>query len=132
MHYMKTFYLPKFASAVLEYLATQKRIDNGGGFMAVCIERLSPKRIAIAHYFEQNGDLVQDPEMVFLRSDDGNWMPVSIQHPYMPVMDALELGDDEQITGYRKGLVRELKSFGAWWRANIVRQQGLKLTVPEE
>ena len=29
--------------------------------------------VSIAHYFEQNGDLMRDPEAVFFLADDGTW-----------------------------------------------------------
>ena len=34
---------------------------------------------SVAHYFEQNGDLVPDPDVVFVRAADG-WAPVSFQN----------------------------------------------------
>ena len=53
-------------------------IDNSNGnFMAVSVELLQSVDIAgrkvtiysVAHYYEQNGDLVPDPEMTFAVSD---------------------------------------------------------------
>lgn len=33
------------------------------GWMPLVIEKIGPDRISLAHYFEQNGDLMADPEM---------------------------------------------------------------------
>jgi hypothetical protein len=35
-------------------------------------------QVIIAHYFEQNGDLIPDPDMEF-EVIDGEWSPVAIQ-----------------------------------------------------
>ncbi|MGE4537595.1 MAG: hypothetical protein AB7D37_10985 [Desulfovibrio sp.] len=36
---------------------------KAGGFMDLVIERIGTDEISLAHYYEQNGDLVADPEM---------------------------------------------------------------------
>lgn len=36
-------------------------------------------RVTISKYFERNGDLIPDPDMVFLIGFDGEWYPVSLQ-----------------------------------------------------
>lgn len=130
MHYMN-FELDPWAAAILDHLSKHQKLDAGHGFMPLCIEKLSEKRLAIAHYFEQNGDLVQDPEMVFLRTATG-WLPLSIQHSFGPVFEAFVLDDAEQPVGVRRQQASSQKSFAHLWLANIVRQQDLKLPVPEE
>lgn len=48
------------------------------GYMPLSIEKFGSS-ISITHYFEQNGDLVPDPDMEFLLTGDG-WYPLAIQH----------------------------------------------------
>ena len=76
--------------------------------------------ISVAHYYELNGDLCQDPEMCFEveSTSDGLGM-----HPYMfqmanpPVYQ--EVSDDAQgVT-----LARELREFATIWDNNL-RDQG--------
>ena len=53
-------------------LGGHRKLDNASGtFMAVCVEKITERHYSIAHYFEQNGDLMADPEMTFFKSDDG-------------------------------------------------------------
>jgi hypothetical protein len=42
------------------------------------IEVIAHRRIAVAHYFEQNGDLIPDPSMTFFVTDAGQWAPIGI------------------------------------------------------
>jgi len=34
---------------------------------------------SIAHSYEQNGDLLKDPDMVFIRGQDGEYYPIELQ-----------------------------------------------------
>lgn len=78
---MKT--LSQAASKVLDKLtegliqlsednATARRVgEKGGAFMQVVVERLDEQSYSVAHYYEQNGDLMRDPEMVFVKAATG-------------------------------------------------------------
>lgn len=44
---------------------------QSGGFMPLVVERIRPDGISVAHYYEQNGDLMADPEMTFWLGVDG-------------------------------------------------------------
>jgi hypothetical protein len=63
------------------------RIDNNkpdSGFMAVVIEWVGDCKLgdvySIAHYYEQNGDLMADPEMTFLKAAaSGKYFPMSFK-----------------------------------------------------
>ena len=52
----------------LEAPGAHKKIDNSPGFMAVHIENVGSCELgpmfSIAHYYEQNSDLMKDPDMV--------------------------------------------------------------------
>jgi len=107
------------------------------GFMPLCIEALGPSphgegmiQISVAHYGEQNGDLMRDPDMVFdvNTSEDarlgwasGNWRPVSFRNDYAGLcQEALFLQDGRVMV--RPGLVKELKAFARIWDRNIKAQ----------
>src|ERR671932_1673512 len=72
---------------VIEQLAAKHTVDlkrTGAylrlempGFDRLSIENIGRHRISVAHYFEQNGDLVADPEIVFYTCELG-WYPVEI------------------------------------------------------
>lgn len=42
------------------------RMNAGEGFMPLVIEKIGGNMISVAHYYEQNGDLMRDPEIEFL------------------------------------------------------------------
>lgn len=78
-------HLNKEATAVFRHLIAgftlkpgedHRRIDNtNGAFMAVVVEtvEVAPTGapiVSVAHYYEQNGDLMADPEMTFLLAND--------------------------------------------------------------
>ena len=61
------------------------KIDNARGiFMPVIVEQVGRNQISIAHYYEQNGDLMADPEIVFLKKE------YSYGTEYYPIMKPLQ------------------------------------------
>jgi hypothetical protein len=101
-----------------------RKIDNSGGtYMAVHVDRLGPSTVSLAHYYEQNGDLVCDPDGVFVRTDAG-WLPVALQLCTGHCVRAIELGEDDRPVGVRPRALRELIEFTSMWLRNISDQQG--------
>ncbi len=99
-----------------------RKIDNGG-YMAVHVDRLSLATFSVAHYFQQNGDQVCDPDGVFLRTAAG-WLPVTLQLSTGHYTVAVELDGDDKPTAWRPRQYRELQAFAAMWLRNIREQQG--------
>ena len=82
--------------------------------------------IAVAHYHEQNGDAMRDPEIVFEVNSDGEWCPVSYRQDNLDIyQDAVFLGDNDQVTVHPK-MVQHLKAFARQWDRNIAQQGFLK------
>lgn len=110
-------------------------IDNPS-YMRLVIEGigLSPdgrQMVSVAHYYEQNGDLMRDPEMVFavdvepatLRCPDPKgrlrWNPVSFQQDGgIPIYQEAIVWRDGLIR-VRPKLYKDLKSFARTWNRNI-------------
>jgi hypothetical protein len=122
--------LSKAAGQVLDALTAgrqvgqSRKVDNSGGtYMAVHVDRLSERRYSLAHYYTQNGDLVGDPDGVFLKTDAG-WLPVSLQLCTGHYTEAVQVdGDDKPVT-FRARALRELVGFAAMWLRNVCDQQG--------
>ena len=104
-----------------------RKVDRGLGFMAVHVESLHRAGVgvlySVAHYFEQNGDLVPDPDVVFLRRADGTFCPVSFQNNLVlnqPVRwledGTIEIDEREQAS---------ITSFANILLTNIAEQQGI-------
>lgn len=80
----------KQAKSVLDKLTqgldepgANKVIDNApGAFMAVHVEHTGDCHLgpmfSVAHYYEQNGDLMKDPDMVFICAQ-GEYYPIEFQ-----------------------------------------------------
>jgi hypothetical protein len=79
--------------------------------------------ISVAHYFEQNGDLCQDPEMCFeveRQGEEFTFNPYMFQQAIPPVYQEIESNS----TGH--ALRKQLEVFAAQWDKNLGQQGFLK------
>lgn len=124
--------LSKAAKKVFEKLVDgiepgqAKKFDNANGaFMAAHVDRLTDNLFSIAHYYEQNGDLVSDPDMEFWRGPDGEIYPCSITHGALGLfVRGIEFADGKP-SGVRPRTQRDQATFANTWLRNIKEQQGL-------
>ncbi|MCI0380540.1 MAG: hypothetical protein L0215_23380 [Gemmataceae bacterium] len=90
--------------------------------------------ISVAHYYELNGDLMRDPEIVFEVNPDedplswktGNWGPVSYRQDNMGLFQETVFEDKGRVM-VRPKLVLDLKAFAREWDKNIEQQGFLKV-----
>lgn len=109
---------------------THRKIDNHPGtYMAVVVEKIGPCRYSVAHYYEQNGDLVADPDVEFVRQNVG-WYPVAITQ-WCGYRRVAETNEDGRIVSYNRRGYRDLRSFAGTFLTNIRAQQG-KFRVKED
>lgn len=111
------------------------RIDNTNGvFMPVHIERLQTNvNIAgrevdiysVSHYYEQNGDLVPDPDMTFAvsRIDPMYIWPMSFQNALM-YREGIFFSNDSK-WAIRPSEQKDQAVFAGQWMKNIKEQQGI-------
>lgn len=112
----------------LDELGASKKIDNSrGAYMAVCVERVEETQhgpiFSIAHYYEQNGDLVPDPDVTLLRGADGEFYALTYQDG-RTYRSAVELRADSAVRVDRDQQ-SDLAQFVGDWMKNIKQQQGL-------
>ena len=109
------------------------KIDNSGGtFMPLSVEKLmdvefmgNPATIySLAHYFEQNGDLVPDPDMTFIRLANNSEVifPASFQNSF-GYREAIM--QKENGWAYSSQELADQVSFANMWLRNIRHQQNL-------
>ena len=106
------------------------KIDNGGeGIMAVSIEdigtRIGNQIISVAHYYKQNGDLMADPEVTFMKIEtDGNteFFPLSYKQASLGMDREYVIFEDEKIR-FDRSKQNDLKNFCNNWFKNIADQQ---------
>jgi hypothetical protein len=93
------------------------KIENGP-YMPLSIEKHGSS-ITVTHYFEQNGDLVPDPDMEFEVLEE-EWSPVAIQHAIGSYYRAVEYRDGKRFINPRQ--LRDQKSFARMWAQNLLAQ----------
>jgi hypothetical protein len=111
-----------------------KKIDNRPGvFMAVNVEYLHEtsqgKYYSICHYYEQNGDLMRDPEIVYLmtmKDNEPEFFPVSYRQDGLGIdREYCQYDDDGKIIGIATALQADSAVFSTLWMRNIKQQQKL-------
>lgn len=96
------------------------------GFMRLVIEHVGTgprggELVSVAHYGEQNGDPMRDPEIVF-EVAAGQWQPVSIQQDYLgSYREAVSVGEDDKVY-VRPAQVRDIQAFSRMWDRNLKHQ----------
>jgi hypothetical protein len=108
----------------LEY-ATSRKIDNTEGtFMAVHVDRIGDDLYSVAHYYQQNGDMMADPDVVFWRRPDG-WFPVEITQHGLGRYSRLLWVEKGEVVKWNPRAYNDCKIFCGTWMQNIKQQQGL-------
>lgn len=104
------------------------------GFMDLVVEVIAPHQVSVAHYYEQNGDLCQDPEIVFFVSPvDGSWYAIEITTPGVMLRGRIfggyeslvEFDDSGNLKNYKLRAQRDAAIFANKWAKNI-RMQGFE------
>ena len=107
-----------------------KVIDHtNGAFMPVHVEHIRKCNLgqiySITHYYEQNGDLMRDPDMEFIKGGDGEYYPISFWQDSPLKRDEVVVWKDGEITGWMGKEQAELATFANTWMKNIKEQQWL-------
>ena len=101
------------------------------GYMPLSVEEIGTsteghRLVSLCHYGEQNGDLMRDPDIVFLFHNLPNGIaaePVSFRNDYLGIVQEVYRYDE---TGRRTHVVpslkQELKEFAESWFANLNNQ----------
>ena len=127
----------------------QRMIDQHGGFEAVRTRYLRLENppfmrllievihgpypngayeVSVAHYAEQNGDAMRDPEITFLvvPSEQGTtWTPLTFENSYLGCYQVVASVSSAGLVEARDpALMRDLRDFATQWDRNI-KEQGL-------
>lgn len=94
-------------------------------FMRLVIEHIGEgphglPAISVAHYYEMNGDLCQDPEMCLELESTQH---ATVMHPYLFQMTSPPLYQEVSNDARGVALAEELRRFAATWDSNL-RDQG--------
>lgn len=121
------------------------KIDSGRGYMPLVVESIggiafasypgkSFRSYSFAHYYEQNGDMMRDPEVVFVDFWPGMFAPVMYRQDGFGVdHDCLEYDEAGLVRGVRVRMQADTAKFCHMWARNLQMQQELwpaRKTVP--
>ena len=98
------------------------------GYMPLSIEFIGtgPRNlplVSVTHFYEQNHDLMCDPQMELEVDGEGGWRPITYRQDSIGLMQEAVFADSE--TGkvmVRPKLVRDLRRFAATWSKNLEEQ----------
>lgn len=111
------------------------------GYMPLSVEEIGSsgdgyRLVSLCHYGEQNGDLMRDPDIVFLfhnGPDGAAAEPVSFRNDYLGIVQEVYRYDE---TGRRThvllALKQDLKEFAESWFANLKDQGFFASTAVRE
>jgi len=126
--YEKNYALLTQLSIVVNGKLREDGKSKSDGFMDLVFEKLphydnfvseGSFAFSIAHYFEQNGDLCQDPEMVLFVYPEREMVEAYyFQQALPPIFQEVYLDKDT----YYPALKKELNSFLKIWLNNLVQQ----------
>jgi len=114
----------------LDDLGDARKIDNtDGAFMPVHVDFLWQNKhgrvFAVAHHYIQNGDVMQDPDMTFLVTEQGIY-PLTFQQDNLAIYQEAAGIENGQFVTYDAKLQADLAAFADQWMMNIKVQQDLK------
>ena len=102
-------------------------------FDRLAIENIGKQRISVAHYFEQNGDLVAEPDVVFFVDAEGKWMPVEITQSMTGWTQYVHFDDSgTRIERVNTAGQADLAEFAQQWAQNLIDQGWLENGVKYE
>lgn len=130
----------KVFAAAIDKLGKEQhvKIDNKpGNYMPLVVELIGATHFegsdtkfrvySFAHYGEQNGDAMRDPDVTMLRCPTtGNLYPITWRNDYVGIdNDTLVYNDAGAVTGVREKGQKDIAAFCTMWAVNLCEQQGL-------
>lgn len=106
-----------------------RKLDNApGAFMPVHVSREAPELFSVAHYGEQNGDRMADPDILFYRPEgtDDFYPATMTQHYVGRHTRCLKLEQNAQtvrIAEVYPRTYRDVAAFVTTWMRNVRHQQ---------
>ena len=104
--------LQKLAPEILSMKSSYIRFTAGSAIMPLSVEYLSENRIAVSHYYSQNGDMIADPDMEFVFDNENQTLTART------FQQSGFYQTTETPNGINKTLERELNSFANQWFRN--------------
>lgn len=112
-------FLMWLAPEILTGEARYLRFEAGASFMPLTVERIGENRLAIAHTYKQDGDLMADPDMEFVFDREAGTLSArTYQQDGLSLFQQVENSAGQINTRLEK----DLNSFARQWFSNIKGQ----------
>jgi hypothetical protein len=112
----------------LKKVGDHQQWNNDSSFMAACVEIIGKTGlgplVSIAHYYVQNGDMMRDPDVVFLIGADQEVYPISFRQDGVGIYQEAAVVKDGKWR-VRPKMQADICSFCNQWMENINEQQQL-------
>lgn len=130
----------KSMQAIIEIIAIKNNLDLSAEsahlrleqpnnvFMPLVIEKVGRYLVSVAHYYEQNGDLCADPDVLFF-TGYGDWIAIEIQQPFGYQRVANLNASCTQVVSVDHRGQNDLADFVRLWARNIKEQDYLNYGV---
>jgi hypothetical protein len=100
------------------------------GYDRLAIETVGVNQVSVAHYFEQNGDLIADPEIVFF-TGYGPWVPIALSLVVSGWREVARLSADGSELAYVELAAQaDAASLARMWAKNLREQGWLERATP--
>ena len=117
--------LTKLLEGIAEPGDSRKLNNAPKTYMALCVECIAPQMFSLAHYGEQNGDPMRDPDVVLWIAPSGEAFPVSFRNDYAGVDNEYVEFEEGAPVRVDKRQQADLADFCATWFNNLAEQQGV-------
>ena len=134
MRSLNQFSTRVFCSLVkgLDEVGDSKRIATNESFMAVVVECIGQHQkgrlFSVAHYGEQNGDPMRDPDVTFLLGENGKVHPLTYRNDYVGFDQVAVKLEAEGKLRVKDQLLYVLVDFCNGWMKSINDQQDLGIS----
>ena len=112
----------------LQKVGDHQQWNNDNSFMAACVEIIGKTDlgplVSITHYYIQNGDMMSDPDVVFVIGADQHVYPISYRQDGLGIYLESAIIEDGQWK-VRTKMQADLCDFCNQWMRNINEQQQL-------
>ena len=113
----------------LDRVGAYLRLDQPG-YDRLSIEVIGPHQVSVAHYFEQHGDLIHDPEIVFWTGGE-TWTPIAIGQVLGNWREVAWIATDgSRLRAIQPAGQANVARFATTWAANLRRQGWLDIAQP--
>ena len=115
----------------LNSVGSHRKFDKGesSAIMAVNVECIGEIEglgllYSVAHYYEQFGDLMRDPDMVFIKLSNGRYYPTEYRQDGTGIHQA-SIEFEGSVMMVRPKMQKDHAIFAGSWMRTIKQQQGL-------